>query len=345
MKKRTILALLLTLVLVVAAGCGEKKTNQESKTSEETAVTETSTKSEETETETEKIKIGILQYMEHGSLDQAREGFEDGLKEQGIDAEIVYQNAQGDVNNSNLIAQNLLKEDVALILAIATPSAQSAQKATTEIPILFTAVTDPAEAGLLKDPEAPEGNITGTSDAQPIQEQLQILTQMNPEIKKIGVLYNTSEPNSAVQLKQAQEIAATIELEIVEKGVSTLNELPMAMDALFPNVDAVYLITDNMVANAIELVNTKLIEYKLPSSTAFEAAVNSGILVSKGLNYYNLGKQTAEQAKKILVDKTAIAEIPVETSTNAEVLINKKTAEILGYDLTKAPFADAKIVE
>lgn len=338
MKKNRLLAVLLALALALTAcGAGGSKTQDQTE-GQDLAQTEA-------QVDESTYKIGITQIMEHTSLDQTRQGFEDGLKELGLNVEIDYKNAHGDLSNSNTIAAQLVGSQVDMIFAISTPSAQSAQNATTEVPILFSAVTDAVEAGLVASNEAPEANITGTSDAAPIKEQLAILLEIDPDIKNVGILYTTSEKNSEVQVDQAKAIGAELGLTIVEKGITTISDLPQAIDALFPVIDALYLITDNTVADSVALVSEKLIEYSLPSSTAFESGVEDGILISEGLSYYELGKQAANQAKALLVDGKAISEIPVETAQNIRRTANKKTAEALGLDVSQAPFVQAEIIE
>ncbi len=173
-----------------------------------------------------KFKIGINQLTEHPALDDARRGFEDGLKELGINAKINYQNAQGDIPTATTISQKFVKDEVDLIYAIATPAAQSAKQATKDIPILFSAVTDPVAAQLIDSMENPGGNITGTSDESPMDKQLQLFKDLDKNINKIGIIYNTSEPNSQVQVEMAKELAPSLGLEIIPIGISNINDIP-----------------------------------------------------------------------------------------------------------------------
>ncbi len=215
-----------------------------------------------TEGSGEEYIIGISQLAEHPALDDARIGFEDGLKELGVNAKIVYQNAQGDIPTSLSIAQKFTKDQVDLIYAIATPAAQSAKQATKEIPILFSAVTDPVKAEIVEDWDKVGGNVTGTSDMAPVESQLKMFKEIDPNIKTIGVLYNTSEPNSEIQLEDVKELAPAEELEVVAMGVSNTNELPQAIDSLLNKVDAIYGLSDNLVASSIALLSNKLIDKK-----------------------------------------------------------------------------------
>lgn len=292
-------------------------------------------------------KIGISQLQEHAALDDARKGFEDGLKELGVKAEIDYQNAQGDIANTMSIAQKFVKDDVDLILAIATPAAQNAKQATarTDIPVLFTAVTDPVESGIVQDLEKVGGNVTGTSDEAPVESQLKMFQEIDPSIKKIGILYNTSEANSDIQIKKVLELAPKVGLEVETVGVNNINEIPQALDSLIKKVDALYMITDNMVASSVELTSKAAIENKMITVAAEDNPVKGGLLVTNGLSYYELGKQTARMAKEILVDGKDVSTIPAGVAEKTITTYNKQTLEALGLDPKLPIFKDAKAVE
>lgn len=278
------------------------------------------------------LKIGISQLADHPALDDARRGFEDGLKELGIDAEIIYKNAQGDIPTSLSIAQSLVKDKVDLIYAIATPAVQSAKQATSEIPILFSAVTDPVKSEIVDSWDNVGGNITGTSDMAPTATQLKMFKQLDPSIKTIGIMYNTSEANSEIQIEEVKSLAPAEGFEIKTVGVTNVNELPQAIDSLFGKVDAVYNLSDNLIAKSVELVSKKLIDYKKISVSAEESQVAGGILITNGLSYYELGKQTAKMAKEILIDKKDISSIPVGVAEKTITTVNEKTLEALGLD-------------
>lgn len=285
--------------------------------------------------------IGISQLAEHPALDDARRGFEDGLKELGVDAEIVYQNAQGDIPNSLSIAQKFVKDKVDLIYAIATPAAQSAKQATKDIPVLFSAVTDPVKSEIVADWNNVGGNVTGTSDMAPTQSQLRMFKEIDENIEKIGILYNTGESNSEIQIDEVKSLAPAEGLEVVTIGVTNISEIPQALDSLLNKVDAVYILSDNLVASSVELVSKKLIENKKISISAEETQVKGGILVTNGLSYYELGKQTAKMAKEILVDKKDISTIPVGVAEKTITTVNEKTLVELGLDEDLPMFKDA----
>ena len=329
MKKKSLISL---IALVMAAtvslvGCGSDSKDVSS-TSDDQVFT-----------------IGISQMADHPALDDARKGFEDGLKELGVNAKIKYQNAQGEIPNTNTIAQKFVKDQVDLIFAIATPAAQSAKQATWEIPIIFSAVTDPVIAELVDSMESPGGNVTGTSDESPIDRQLQLFKDLDPNIKKVGIIYNTGEDNSPIQIQIAKEIGASLGIEIIEIGVSTINDIPQAVESIIQKVDAIYTITDNMVASAISIVANKAIENNMITVGAEESHISGGILMTDGLSYYELGKQSARMAKEILVDKKSPSDIPFEKSENTSKVFNEETLKALNLDKDNKAFKDATKIE
>lgn len=280
----------------------------------------------------EDYTIGIVQLAEHPALDDARRGFEDGLKELGINAKVDYQNAQGDIPTTVAMSQKFVGDDVDLIYAIATSAAQSAKQVSGDIPVLFSAVTDPVEAEIVADWDKVGGNVTGTSDMAPTAEQLKMFKELDPSIETIGVLYNTSESNSKVQLEEVERLAPDAGLEVRAVGVNNINDIAQAIDSLLAKVDALYVLSDNLVASSVELVTHKLIENNMISVCAEESQVGGGILITNGLSYYELGKQTAQMAKEILVDKVAVSDIPVGTAEKTIVTVNENSMKALGLD-------------
>jgi putative ABC transport system substrate-binding protein len=237
--------------------------------------------------------------------------------------------------------QKFAKDKVDLIYAIATPAAQSAKQATANIPIVFSAVTDPVEAELVDSMEKPGGNVTGTSDLSPMDRQLQLFKDLDETIEKVGIIFNTNESNSQIQVKMAEEIGSTIGLDIVSIGISNINDIPQALDSLANKVDGIYTITDNMVASAIYLVAEKALENKMITVAGEDSHVKGGILITDGISYYELGKQSAQMAKKILVDGKQASEIPSETAINTTKVFNEDTLKALGLDQDHPVFKDA----
>lgn len=291
------------------------------------------------------FKIGISQFTEHPALDNTRLGFEQAIKELGLDAELIIKNAHADIPNTMSISNKFVSDDVDLIFAIATPAAQSAKQATDKLPIVFSAVTDPVEAELVDSMEVPGANITGTSDLSPIRKQLELFKALDPSIKKIGIVFNTGEPNSQVQVDLANEIARDLDLEIVTTGISKISDMAQAVDSLIPKVDAIYTITDNMVASAINLLAEKATENGLITIGAESAHVEGGVLMTDGISYFELGKQSARMAKEILVDKKDPSTFSCETSINTEKVFNEDTLNKLNLDKNHKAFKDAKTIK
>lgn len=291
------------------------------------------------------FEIGISQFAEHPALDAVRKGFEDELKELGVNANIDYKNSQGDTGTAGMIAQKFVADKKDLIFAIATPSAQAAKQATDSIPILFSAITDPVSAQLVKSFENVGGNLTGTSDAAPVEKQLSLFKELNPDTKKIAIIYNTSEANSEVQIAKAKTVGESLGIEIVPVGVNNINDIPQAVNSVVRKVDGFYTITDNIVASAINLISKAAIKNKKITIGAEEAHVQGGILMTDGLSYYEIGRQTGAMAKKILIDKVAIQDIPVEVSKNTEKVVNRKTLKSLNLSENLPTFSGAKFID
>lgn len=283
----------------------------------------------------EMINVGILQYMEHDSLTQARKGFVSELEEAGyVEGEnltLNYQNAQGDQANLQSMSESLVGDNE-VILSIATPAAQSLATITQEDPILFTAVTDPVDAGLVADNEAPGGNVTGTSDMVPIEEQISLLLSLAQDAETIGIIYNSSEANSKIQSDLAQEALEAEGIEVKVLTVTTTNDVQQVMTTLAQEVDAVYIPTDNTLASTMPTVGEIALEYKLPVIPGSAEMVEAGGLATYGINYEELGRQTAKMALQIIEDGADPAEMAVETSTNLELVINEEVAKSLGID-------------
>lgn len=285
------------------------------------------------EDESDKFIIGISLLTDHQALNDTKDGFIEELENLGIDAEIKLQNAQGEIPNTISIAEKFVGDDVDLIFAIATPAAQSAKQVTSEIPIVFSAVTDPVESELVDSMESPGGNVTGTSDlAQNMREQLQMFKDIDPDVKNIGIVFNTSEENSRIQVESAKEIAKDLGLEIMEVGVDVISNIPQAVDSIINRVDGFYTITDNMIASSINIVANKAIEHNLITVGAEGSHVDGGILISNGISYFDLGKQSARMAEKILVDGLYPSDLPAEFANKTSSVVNLDTLEALGLD-------------
>ncbi len=290
------------------------------------------------------LRIGVVQLVEHAALDAAYEGFVDGLAEAGyIDGEnivIDYQNAQGEQANCITIAQKLVNDNDDLILAIATPAAQAVANLTRTIPILVTAVTDPASARLVASNEAPGGNVTGTSDLTPVEAQINLLTQLLPEAKTVGMLYCSSEQNSKYQIDLAKKTCDSLGLSYIDATVSNSNEIQQVVQSLIGKVDAIYTPTDNMIAAGMATVSIVTTPAKIPVICGEGGMVDQGGLATYGINYYELGKQTGAMAVSILRDGANPAEMPIQYLENADLQINMETAEAIGITIPEELLAE-----
>lgn len=316
--------LVVTALMISTSGC-----------SSSTAISEQSTNKENIEN----YKIGAIQLVEHESLDAVYEGFVDGLKEAGLEEgkniTIDYQNAQGDQSNCQTIATKLVNDRNHLILAIATPAAQAVANATKDIPILVTAVTDPANSKLVASNEVPGGNVSGTSDLTPIKEQIGLISQILPNAKTVGLLYCSSEVNSKFQIELAKKEAEALGFETVKATVSNSNEIQQVVQSLVGKVDAIYIPTDNMLAAGMATVAQVTIPAGIPVIVGAEGMVTSGGTATYGINYYDLGKLTATQAVAILKEGKSPAEMPIEYSSDCNLIINQEAVAQMGLTLPK----------
>ena len=322
MKKLLILFSLLTFLII---GCGNSAESG-NKTNEKTG-------------NSKKFKIGITQIASHPALDNARKGFEDAFKEAGVDADFDEKNANGETANANLIANNFASSKVDLIYAIATSTAQTAVQSTNSIPIVFAAITDPKSAGTLKP------NVTGVSDRMDVSEQMKLLKRLDDKIKSVGVIYNSSEPNSKVQVEDLKKAAAPLGLTVVEKSVTQANEIPQTVDNLTREADAIYLPTDNLVASVANLITEKAASAKKIVFGAEAAHVEKGALITQGVSYYEIGKEAGKMAIEILKNGKKPSEIQFKQMPLSEIVINEKTLAALNINLPQDIKSKAKMVK
>lgn len=283
--------------------------------------------------------IGISQFAEHGSLDNCREGFLEGLAEAGIvegeNLTIEYKNAAADMGTASQISSSFVSDDVDLICAIATPSAQAAYNAAMDedIPVIFTAVTDPVAAELAAEDGTPVGEVTGTSDKLPVEAQLEMIRTILPEAQTIGIIYTTSEANSVSAIKEYEEKVADYGFKLVTKGVTTVSEVGLAAEDLLTQVDCITNLTDNTVVSALATVLDKANQANIPVFGSEIEQVKIGCLAAEGIDYIALGKQTGEMAAKVLKGESNASELSFEQITEAGLYINTKVAENLGITI------------
>lgn len=294
-------------------------------------------------------KIAITQYAEHGSLDNCRQGFIEGLAEEGIvegeNLTIDFQNAQADSGAASQIASQFVAGDPDLICAIATPSALSCYNAAleTDIPVVYTAVTDPVAAEVANADKTPVGNITGTSDKLPVDAQLEMIRNMLPEAKVIGILYTTSEVNSISTIEEYKEKAGDYGFEIVDVGISTTADIPLAADNILSKVDCLNNLTDNTVVQGLPTILAKAGEKHIPVFGSEIEQVKIGCLAAAGIDYIELGKKTGQMAAKILKGEASASDMPYETFEDYSIYFNQAVADDLGITIDSAVIADAQV--
>ncbi len=288
----------------------------------------------EESSEAKKVRIGILQLMSHPSLDQIHQGIIDGLKargyENGKNVEIEDLNGQGEQSNLKMMSDQLVADQSDYLVAIATPSAQALSTAAQgRIPMIMSAVTDPVGAGLVDSMENPGKPVTGTSDALPVAEQIDLLRAFVPGAKTIGLLYTTSEPASAAQIAEAKEAVEKAGLKAVEASIASTNDLAQVAETLAGDVDAIYVPNDNTIAASMNTLIAATNAHRIPVIASAEAMVASGALASRGVVQYQIGIDTANMLADVMEGKDP-STMPVQLSIKAEIYVNVAQAEQLG---------------
>lgn len=290
------------------------------------------------------LRVGVTQIVEHPALDAARQGFIDRLAELGYEegTDVVYdiQSAQGDFGTALTIAQKFAADGVDLVLAIATPAAQAAAQVLRDTPILITAVTDPVAAELVDSIERPGTNVTGTSDLTPVRAQLELLKEIAPGATRVGVVYNAGEVNSVVQVQIAREAAADLGLTLVEATAANSSEVLQAAQSLQGRADAIYVPTDNTVVSALESVLLVAERAKLPLIAGEADSVAKGALASVSIDYYLLGRQTADIAHRVLQGENP-ADIAIEYQSELSIVLNLDAAQRMGVTIPDSVMAKA----
>ena len=321
-KAAAVLAMLAMLVGV--AGCGDTKQAGKDKT----------------------CNVGILQLVEHPALDAANKGFVDGLKskgfEEGKNIKFDRQNAQGDQSNLQTIAQRFVSNKVNLVCAIATPAAQTMANATKDIPIVGTAITDYKVAELVKDNSQPGTNVTGTTDMNPVEAQIDLLVKIMPKARTVGFIYNSSEVNSQLQIDLAKKAAAARGLKTVEATVSSVNDIQQAAQSLVGKADALYVPTDNVLASAMPNLIKITDEAKIPVFCGEAGMTKAGGVATLGIDYYKLGFQTGEMAADILSGKAKPQNMAIQAQKTFTVTLNEAQIKKLGLTVPDDILKEAK---
>ncbi len=317
MKKVTAILLVLAMVMMMLSGCGSKNA----------------------ESGDEMFKVGIIQLMEHPSLDTIRESIIEGLEDEGYvegeNLKIEYQNGQNDMSTMKNIAQTFVGDECDVIVAIATPAAQAALSETTEIPIVFAAITDPVGAGLVDSLDNPGGNVTGTSDEVSAEMIMKLAKDITPDFKTIGVLYNIGEDNSVSVVAQLKEYAGENGYKVIESTVTNTGEVQQAAQYLADKVDIVFSPIDNTVASSMAVATETFNNAGIPFYVSADSMVNDGGLATCGIDYTILGRETAAMIADILegADPAAIA---VRKMSEMSVYVNKETAKALNIEIPQA---------
>lgn len=334
MKK--LFALILCAAMILSfGGCAQGET-----ASQEPSASGSASQAEAAQDGAKKVTVGLIQLMEHPSLDEIRTAIEARIQEKageyGLEVEIQYQNAQNDTSTINTICQQFVANKVDVIVAIATPAAQGAAAAAqnTGIPIIFSAVTDPAAAGLVENLEAPEGNITGTSDAIPVEKIFALAEELTPNVKSFGLIYSTSEVNSLSVIEDTKAYLDSKGIPYVDGAVTNSGEVQTSARNLLEKCDAVFAPIDNTVAGAMGILADEAIQAGKPVYVAADSMVADGGFATVGVNYTNLGSQTGDMVLKIL-SGTPVSQVPVEVLRDNAVTVNPDTAAAIGVDVSK----------
>ncbi|MDH6364163.1 putative ABC transport system substrate-binding protein [Enterococcus sp. PF1-24] len=306
--------------------------------------TTTTTKDSETE---EVLKVGILQYVSHEALDQISEGVVEGLAERGYvegeNLEIIFYNGQGDQSKLATMSQQLIDKKCDVLVGVATPAAQSLANATSSIPIIMAAITDPIKADLVQSLEEPGGNITGLSNRPSVEDQFALAAELLPKAKKIGILYSSAEDNSKSQVESATVAATALGLEVSEYVVNSTNEIAQTVEVMAEKADYIYLPQDNMIATAMPTVVAEANKSMTPIVTSVDTMVEAGGLVSIGQNQKDLGFESGKMVADAL-DGRKPATTPVYIYTKVEAVINMQQAEFLGIEIPEKVLAEAKLI-
>lgn len=300
-------------------------------------------------TSTEKVKIGVLQFVTHDSLDEIYKGIKAGLEEGGYSTtdnlDIDFMNAEADQSQVQTMSKKLVDNGNELLIGIATPAAQGLANATTELPIIMGAVTDPVGANLVKDLKNPGGNITGVSDQTPVADAVSLIKEITPEAKTIGVLYSSNEDNSKIQVAEFKAAAEEAGYTVLEYAVASSNELASTVEVATSKTDVLFTPVDNTVASAFSTVVSVANKTKTPIFTSVEDMVEGGGIASVTLSQYDLGVATGKMAAKIL-DGANPADTPVQIFNEGTVVVNQKVAKELGISLSEEIINKAsKVIE
>lgn len=328
MFKKLLSCILTTLLIISLFACGTKTTQS----------ADNSAKSNEpaaTSKEEKVYKIGTLQLVQHAALDASYQGFVDYLNEKGIKFTMDFQNASGEQSACETIAEKFANDNLDLCYAIATPAAQSVNAHLEMVPIVASAVTDPAASGLCKSNENPQGMLTAASDLTPVEAQFDLLVELLPNAKNVGILFCSAEANSKIQSDMALAAAKKRNLNATEYTVVNSNDIQTVVESMIGKVDVIYVPTDNVISAGFDTVVTICNENKIPTIVGEEGMVDKGGFATYGIDYYSLGRLAGQLAESILVNKVKPGDIPVKylDANSCQRKINNDTAKLLGIEV------------
>lgn len=336
MRKWLLLVVIAALSVFVLAACGDDAEETEGSGDTEDA----------DNSDGESYSIGATQIVEHPSLDEAYKGFQAAIEDAGLDVDFDYQSAQNDQNNVKPIADNFVADDVDLIFANSTPSALGALNATTDIPILFTSVTDAVDAGLVESMDEPGGNVSGVVDLHPdaIQNTVEFIDEYFADAN-VGLIYNSGEANSVAQIESVQEAAEGTSLSLSERTVANSSEVQQAASTLAGDVDVFYIVTDNTVVSALDTVVGVANDQEIPLIVGEPDSLEVGGFATYGIDYETIGYRTGEMAVDVLTGEKDISELEAEYPSEIQLFINKDAAESQGVEWHDDWDEDAEFIE
>ncbi len=304
-----------------------------------------SQKQDSSTSEDKVVKIGILQFVTHDALDEIERGIEDGLADagyEGSNVELTVLNAEADQSKIQTMSKKLVDDGNDVVIGIATPAAQGLSSATSDIPVIMGAISDPVGAKLVKNLDKPEGNVTGLSNHVPHSQTVELIQTITPDAKTIGVLYASSEDNSVSQVKEFTQYAEEAGLTVVEYAVPSTNEITTTMSVMTGKVDAIFVPQDNTIASAFPTVVTAANAAKIPVYSSVDTMVKQGSIASVAQSQYDLGLETAKIAVKILAGKK-VSEVPVKVVDTGVPTVNLKAAKELGITIPDSLLEEADI--
>ncbi|WCK53514.1 ABC transporter substrate-binding protein [Aneurinibacillus sp. Ricciae_BoGa-3] len=332
----------LSLLVMGAAGCSTAAGTAKDAASPAASNAQSSAKTEK------QVKVGVTQLVDHPALNSIRQGIVDELAAQGYKdkANMVldYQNAQGDMSTVTTIAQQMATNKDDIIIPITTPSAQAVVNQAKGIPVVFSAVTDPVAAKLVPSLDKPSQYVTGTSDVSPMDKQVELIAQFLPKVKTIGVIYNTGEVNSGVQVSMVEKAAKAKGIAVQRIGITSSNEVKQGAEAAMNKVDTILVPVDNTVVSSFEALLTAAKASKKPLFASDSDTVKRGAIATYGIDYYKMGRQTGAMAVKVLKGAKP-GSLPVETTKDTQLVINKKAVQSFGLKIPDALKSKAKFLD